>query len=432
MVFNNAFAQEETASYLGVASCASSTCHGSVVEYADSTVLRNEFSTWNDVDPHSKAYATLLQPQSKLIASNLGLESAHTAKECLGCHTHNVPADLRGPDFLISDGVGCEACHGAAQNYIESHVHGTHAQNLEAGLYKTEDPLVRAEICLSCHIGNDSDRKITHAIMGAGHPRLNFELNTFSDIQPAHYRIDDDYKQRKGEQSDLQVWALGQVTAADLLLNNLTAFPHDGLFPELIHVDCLSCHDPMSDIDWQPSPFAGLTPGSMRYNDAHLLMSYQLATVVEPSIAKSLFAKMKTFLSGGASNQIPTAAIGELRDTLQALILHLKENPITPDQESLLGHQLVKSGAKLSHYSYAAAEQSAMAINSALRSLSQRQLSKRIYQDLLNDVDAMFSTLDKSEAYQAGSFIAGLRKIQARLNAFTEGDFASPSSEASR
>ena len=47
--------------------------------------------------------------------------------------------------------------------------------------------------------------------MGAGHPPLGFELDTYSSTQPAHYRVDPDYIERKGRPNDIQIWALGQA-----------------------------------------------------------------------------------------------------------------------------------------------------------------------------------------------------------------------------
>jgi len=45
-------------------------------------------------------------------------------------------------------------------------------------MYPTEEPMERARLCLSCHLG--TERKFaTHEIMGAGHPRLAFELELY-------------------------------------------------------------------------------------------------------------------------------------------------------------------------------------------------------------------------------------------------------------
>ena len=82
---------------LGVASCASSMCHGAVDTWKNSPVLQNEYITWSRSDKHARAYTLLLNTRSKEIARRLGLkEPAHASALCLDCHAHNVPESRRG------------------------------------------------------------------------------------------------------------------------------------------------------------------------------------------------------------------------------------------------------------------------------------------------------------------------------------------------
>ena len=225
---------------LGVASCAGSTCHGAVAPWKGSNVLQNEYATWQRSDKHAKAYEVLLNDKSKRIAKNLGLKNAHTAAVCLDCHADNVPVKLRAKQFQISDGVGCEACHGSAMRWLGIHVSGAATRKAEvaAGMFPTEDPINRARLCLSCHFG-DGKKFVTHRIMGAGHPRLSFELDTFTAIQPAHYKIDKDYYQRKQVANGVKTWAIGQAMAIDQLLEAMLdpKRGREGIFPELVFFD---------------------------------------------------------------------------------------------------------------------------------------------------------------------------------------------------
>ena len=128
--------------HLGVASCAGSTCHGAVQPLKGSVVAQNEYIIWSRRDKHAKAYAVLSDDRSQRIAKNLGLGDARTAQICLSCHADDVPADQRGPQFQISDGVGCEACHGGARGWLGVHIAGgTHADNLKAGTFDAVTPL---------------------------------------------------------------------------------------------------------------------------------------------------------------------------------------------------------------------------------------------------------------------------------------------------
>ena len=150
--------------HMGVATCAASQCHGSAAPRDSSGVMQNEYVTWTRDDPHSKAYATLSSDASRAIAARLGVGSAIAAKICLDCHADNVPAVRRGEKFQLSDGVGCEACHGGAERWLSTHYNTPavdHAANLVAGIYPTEEPQERAELCLSCHLGT-ADKFATH------------------------------------------------------------------------------------------------------------------------------------------------------------------------------------------------------------------------------------------------------------------------------
>src|SRR2546421_619717 len=99
----------------GTASCSASVCHGG------SAIGQrlSEATTWRALDPHARAYDTLLISESQAIAKNMWGDklSAHEAPLCLNCHVHPSYERAR-PNFRKEDGVGCESCHGAAQDWI--------------------------------------------------------------------------------------------------------------------------------------------------------------------------------------------------------------------------------------------------------------------------------------------------------------------------
>ena len=411
----------QQAIHLGVASCAASTCHGSTVEYSQSNIQRDEFRVWNETDPHARAYQTLLTPESQLIANKLGLVEPHKADTCLNCHSDNVPQDLRGEQFVLADGVGCEVCHGGASEYLKLHTDGDHNANLEAGMYRTELPKERAELCVSCHVGDQHQRKIDHQIMGAGHPRLSFELNTFSSIQPAHYQVDEDYRERKGEISELQIWAVGQVQAASQFLYNVESAPRSGLFPEFVHLDCLGCHQDMSKITWTNNPLTQQSAGALRYNDAYLMMSYQIALAVTPANANELLSSIRGFLATANQQQNLQVALTRLRVSLMRLQTYLLQHPLTLDQGAALLNSLLDISLVSSHRDYASAEQAAMAINTVLRAINDDQTAglnqelNQVKPTVIVGIDLAFDGLQNSDDYQPDMFVSGLKRIKAAL-----------------
>src|SRR5262245_39107272 len=106
--------------HMGVSTCSSSVCHGSVKSKDAYNVQLNEYITWAHQDTHSKAYSVLLNERSRAMAAKLGIADASKAKICLDCHTDNVPENMRGREFNITDGVGCEAWHGVGVKWLET------------------------------------------------------------------------------------------------------------------------------------------------------------------------------------------------------------------------------------------------------------------------------------------------------------------------
>ncbi|MGB3807534.1 MAG: multiheme c-type cytochrome, partial [Erythrobacter sp.] len=136
----------------GVASCAGSTCHGRA-EGNGAVVRQDEIATWQEPSSasgaHARAYAVLGSRRGQQITRSLGLGDAQQAPECLGCHATFAPASQRGPRFQLSDGVGCESCHGPAGGaWLASHYArpATHASNIADGLVPLERPQVRANV----------------------------------------------------------------------------------------------------------------------------------------------------------------------------------------------------------------------------------------------------------------------------------------------
>ncbi len=406
---------QSTATTLGVVNCASSLCHGSVSSWKDSNILQNEYVTWSRVDKHStKAYQVLLNERSQRIARNLGLkEPAHQAKVCLDCHTHNPPAALRGERFRAGDGVSCEACHGPAEKWIDTHVAAgaTHADNIAHGLYPTNAPIAQARLCLSCHFGN-KDKFVTHRMMGAGHPRMSFELDTFSQTEPAHFVIDADWGKRKGTWDSARVWAIGQALAATELLDVLLdpKRSRDGLFPELVVFDCHACHHSMSDVRW--SPRTNASPGRIRLNDANFLMLRQIARRALPEARAQDFDARVTQLhravAGDGGDTVESAKA--LREALDALVRELAGRTFRPEDLRAMVAGLVDDGLNGQYRDYSGAEQATMAIGSLLNFLGKRG-ELRGLRAVNAALDRLHETVKDDEKYRPERFQAALASL---------------------
>lgn len=405
---------------LGTVTCANSLCHGSIHPWHESVVLQNEYVTWSRLDKHARAYRVLHNELSRDIVRRLGLPTpAHETPLCLDCHTHNVPEAQRGERFELSDGVTCEACHGPAERWIQSHVEpgASHADNLAQGLYPTSSATDRAKLCLSCHWGNE-DKFVNHRLMGAGHPRMSFELETFTAIAPAHFRVDADYLARKPAVDGVKVWAIGQALAVQEMMA-LLADPRrgrDGLFPELVLFDCHACHHPMSQAKWQPrtqfGPHGG--PGVVRLNDSNMLMLRAVAREVDPALGLRVgrqVSRLHLAVAGRGDARAEALALKRLAAEVAARINGHSFSTGSPGRIALA---LVDEGLAGAYADYAGAEQAAMAIGSIVDHMHRRGLATPA--GALNTaLDRLNATLADDEAYRPALFQQRLREMRALL-----------------
>jgi len=406
---------QSNARHLGVASCSSSVCHGAVSPSKTYDVLLNEYVTWSHEDAHSKAYTVLSSPRSRSIAAKLGLGNPSTAKICLDCHTDNVAPERRGPKFSVSDGVGCEACHGGSERWITTHTsrRATYRENIAQGMYPTANLHERATLCLSCHYGT-ADKFATHRLMAAGHPRLSFELDTFQAIEPAHYRVDADYQRRKPSSSRTQTWAYGQLAAAFAELEALQGprLNNSATFPELALFNCYACHmNSMKRYDWSHRLLTlAVEPGSVPINDGHLRMTWLIARRLDPPSAPAVLKLSQALLAAGPGGR--GQIVARSRD-VAVLVGKLRDRAATfqwsrTDQQQLL-NMLVSLGVEGEFHDYIGAEQAVMAIDGLLIDLG-RSSEYRAW------LDGLYKLVRNDEAYTPESFISALRELRSALD----------------
>ena len=400
--------------HMGVATCAGSACHGAA-KISGGNVRQNEYLRWQREERHARAFATLRSERSQRIAANLGIGPPTEAYACLVCHTDLVPDPQHGERYHVSDGVGCEACHGGAERWLSAHVRGyrAHKDRLAAGLFPTWEPQARAELCLSCHQG-DTKRPMTHAIMGAGHPPLLFELDTFVALQPAHFEVDADYVARKGKPDDARLWIIGQVMAARGLLANIRSPAlGDGLFPELAFFDCNACHHAMQPPRWEPRP-VGPGPGRPRLADSPLHFTGLWLDAVQPALAASWREEVRLL------HQASTQSAAALRERATALgtLLEAEVLPLagrlehTPPQLRALALALAEQGPRLADFSIA--EQTAMATAVFATALGQAKPARNA-KSLQAAIDEVYKAVENRDRYDAVRMRAALKSVREEL-----------------
>lgn len=238
--------------YLGVAGCASSSCHNKT---GQRRVVGSELSTWNTEDPHRNAWETLFSVRSERMVRNLygsGAAPASRTTACLACHATGQGNLAQGaPEFTLVDAVGCESCHGPAREWLSAHTLAgfrelSAPEKARFGLWNTKDLASRARVCANCHVGNADVplMQVNHDLIAAGHPRLNFEFSSALARYPAHWRLDQEHV--RNPDSGWRAWQVGQVAVAEavarLTASRAARAGKGGPWPEFAEQDCFSCH----------------------------------------------------------------------------------------------------------------------------------------------------------------------------------------------
>ncbi len=428
--------------YTGVASCAGSTCHGRME--GDGTVVRqDELMRWQEPSTpggaHSRAWAVLSNSRSQFIAKNLGIGDPSTAPMCLGCHSTQgaiaASGGARRGSVPLEDGVGCESCHGPAGGWIASHYAGVgtnanpdaemrdkHLSNLRAGLWKLEDPVVRAGVCVDCHFGSASEGQfVTHRIMAAGHPRISFELDLFSSLQ-AHHQEDADYGWRKfgagsGRTNHVQMWAVGQAVALE---RSLALFQSrrgtEGMFPEFYFLDCHSCHRRIYD---QAKPVktsldnpgrTNIPEGMPPYNDENLIMLSAAARVAAPALADQLAARTAAFHKAMTIDRASAvSAAAQLQQTVSALKAAFAARSFSgADAFTLVDAISAKAvGDRLTDYS--GSQQAVMGVDTLLNAMvSSGRITVGAAAGIRADIDRAYTAVKDPNAFRPADFQASL------------------------
>lgn len=406
---------------LGSESCGASTCHGALTPWDGASVLQNEYITWKNQDKHSQAYKALLGDKAKRIAKNLGIGAPHREEQCLACHTFNVPKERHGPRFTRTEGVGCETCHGAAENWLGTHMTGVRTRAdrqriIGKGLYPTEDPVKRAELCLTCHMGTENGRRINHKMHGAGHPRLSFELDTFTAVEPAHYVVDRDYHTRKEYANGVKVWAVGQAVAlkrraaaiADPKRNRM------GVFPEFTHFDCHSCHHELEKPRYEKTAGDG-GPGVPRVNTSNLTMLRLAVSAVDAELASELRTKGRALHKSGTQGvDAMQAAAKALSRTAHMASLKVASAEFGKAEMLKLLKALTDEARRGNFNSFATAEQASMAFGAVVAAMYDGgYLSDAAYDKLDVGLGELFATVEKPSNYSPYKFRSAVNKIKA-------------------
>jgi len=329
---------------VGSAGCSGSNCHGGAPSDKPADMWKSSYTAFMGHDKHTQAWDVLNNDRSKEIVKSWSHGTQKDAThvwQCLACHSNPTlaMADNATPAVrqLQSEGVSCESCHGNASKYLHAHTGWLQSGESRLGMTGLNSIDTRAHTCAGCHVGAPADpvlglplRDVTHDMIAAGHPRLNFEFASYSRLMPPHWWERDRRKNDADHAKNVQEWSwsIGQHASAiahlrllDSRLNSASA----ERWPEFAEFNCYACHHDLQPASWRRE-LPKLTPGSLIWNRPGIRsaagpLSAEL-DAVENALAKSLTTKdssphkavVKAVRQFAAGQSSPAAAFLNLTD----------------------------------------------------------------------------------------------------------------------
>lgn len=410
--------------YTGPGSCASSTCHGSIVPRTDNRVLQNEYSIWIVKDKHSKAFAALTGPIGERMGKILAIGSAETAPKCLACHALNVPETLRGRTFELSEGVSCESCHGPAAGWLGPHTERdwTHQKSLALGMYDTRDLSKRSEKCLTCHLGND-EKSVDHEMIAAGHPDLFFELDTFSDVMPRHWKVPGEPGEAAGADPWYNVRELttGQAVQLRQSLLRLASRSRGKIWPEYSELQCYACHHSLTppEQSWrQARGYPGRRPGNPPWNPSRYAVFRDVVHQLDGDNAEKLDSELSHL--GQLMSQLNpdrdavAASATNLAHLADELLAKMNSTAYDPAMTLRLLQNISGDADDISSQGEHSAAQAAMAVQSLFLAYDQNEKLQNSAQ-LRAAIKGLFQELQNPSAYDPARFAGQMKQVNALL-----------------
>lgn len=397
--------------YLGVATCANSGCHGSTQPLNASRVLQNEYYSWLNRDRHAQAYNVLFNDRSARIARNMRLKGkAYREKVCLDCHSTSVTPAMTAGHVDLEDGVQCEACHGPASGWRDEHTQAgwTHEQSVARGMIDLRAPIVRADMCLVCHLG-DQTREVDHELIGAGHPILAFELDNYTETMPPHWHWNNTH--------GVRAWATGQVVEFRDSVANLARHARGQKWPEFSDMSCYNCHHSLKNSTWRQERGWPDRAGLPSWSPQHWAVLRMIVNRAAPG-QRAQLEDLVNQLALKVARMNDPAGVAQAADAAKRIADGLvpavdRMNWSDSDVRSLMS-AIADDQDFIRRSDVHSAEQVALTLQSLGSSLTRRD-SKLVKGPMTKAIDALFDELQNRDDYEPSRFAQKLAAVKATL-----------------
>ena len=418
--------------FIGASSCDGSACHGNSRAHNKLRIGQNEFYIWSQKDKHAKAYEALTNADAKIIARNLRIAKPEQSTRCLGCHAVSVSPERQGRNYEITDSVSCEACHGPAEQWLNPHYRpGFDPQKATSlGMYNMKDLGKRAEKCLECHAGADG-KEVTHELIRAGHPRLTFEIDTYTYVMPPHWLPPQENKNR--EWFNARLWAIGQAAAFRNQIKRLAASRQADFWarPDFTNFDCFACHhavvDRLRGITkedenkqlWRRRDYGG-KPDRLVWNSSSYEVFRHVVILAASGEGKHLEQLMRTVHEGltgkGISHGSFNVALRKLSALSDQLVSQVAQYNFTQQSVFSLMKNISGDRRRLSTSGFLAAEQAVLAIASLYDAYVATAGGMSEAKAIKDTIDALYKEIHSGWAFNPTEFEARMNELHRLLS----------------
>src|SRR5260370_5872303 len=167
-------------------------------------------------------------------------------------------------------------------------------------MHDARNVIHRTEKCLECHLGT-KNKFVDHEMIAAGHPELDFELDSFSAVMPRHGKVPRESEPGKPAEDTAWVgvreWSAGQAVQLRAAMERLTwrakneRFDKKDVWPEYSELSCFACHHvlgPAKDSWRQEHGYLGRRPGDPAWNSSRYAVFRLLAKQIDSANAQEL------------------------------------------------------------------------------------------------------------------------------------------------
>lgn len=408
--------------YVGAATCASGTCHGSVQPRDLYKVKQNEYFIWLKQDRHTQAYNVLLTDKSARIVRNLKINTkAHESKICLDCHTMNVPKSVQANPVDFAEGISCEACHGAAGGWLGQHTAEgwTHEQSVKAGMRDLRGLDNRAKNCLACHLGN-AEKTVNHDLIAAGHPDMIFELDNYTAVMPPHWTPNTTKSKQSGdaEPTGARAWAVGQAATFREGMLQMARRARSNHWPEFADMNCYACHHSLKDSEWRQIRGYRYKTGGPPWNPARYAVLKHLVAMFAPQEKTRIDSQVDRLAQEIAQLNTPPATVAttasDLANSIERVVPSIEKANVDNAAAKRIIDRIAGDVPYLIESEVHSVEQAIMAINALVNAMA-RNNPAIVQTSVSHAIDQLYDDVKDRENFNREQFGRHVTDLQRQL-----------------